>query len=418
MTFERIVTMKKTLSLLMAMALVFALAAPASQALAFPTVDDGTTAPALRFREDGSFKILQLADLHKSDDDTYEDVNNCLLSELAKTQDADLVVITGDIAMSGTREEVTANVGEIMTAFGEYSIPVAVVFGNHDSESGIISREDLMAVYNTYPNSVSVDEGALLPGCGTYTIPILSSAGDALAFNLWMIDSREYDEEGRYGAVTPEQIAWYVNKSEALQAQNNGEIVPSLMFQHIPVPEIYDALLEVNRFTPYAVKRIYTDDRFYVVNPETINAGRLAEYPCPPYHNYGQFDAIAGRGDVLAMFFGHDHSNTFNITHRGVDLVATPKTNFQGFGGVDRGARLITLNEADLGTYETHLVRFTSLYDWDDLSPASLISSGIRLNSPEFKTILTINFFALLYRVEYFFATTLVEALTGMKFDY
>lgn len=378
---------------------------------------DGTTARALRFREDGSFKILQLTDLHKSDGDAYEDVNNCLLNELAKTQDADLVVITGDIAMSGTRDEIIANIDEIMTPFANASIPVAVVFGNHDSESGLISREELMAIYNTHPNSISVDEGALLPGCGTYTIPILSSSGDRLAFNLWMIDSREYDEQGRYGAVTPEQIAWYVHKSEALQAQNDGKIVPSLMFQHIPVPEIYDALLEVNRFTPYAVKRIYTDDRYYVVNPDNINAGRLAEYPCPPYENNGQFDAVAARGDVLAMFFGHDHSNTFNITYRGVDLVATPKTNFEGYG-VDRGARLITLNEADTSAYETHLVRFTSLYDLNDLNPASLISSGIRLNSPEFKTIVAVNFFHLLFRLQYFFATTLVEAVTGMKFDY
>lgn len=403
--------MKKTVSALLAFLFIFAIGAPAYAA------DDGTTAQAMRFREDGSFKILQLTDLHKNDDDTYEDVNNCLLRELASTQDADLVVITGDIAMSGTKAEITANIDEIMKPFADYSIPVAVVFGNHDSESGIISREELMAIYNTHPNSVSVDEGALLPGCGTYTIPILSSAGDELAFNLWMIDSGDYDEQGRYGVVTPEQIAWYVNKSEALQAQNNGEIIPSLMFQHIPVPEIYDALLEVNRFTPYAVKRIYTDDRFYVVNPDNINAGRLAEYPCPPYYNNGQFDAVAARGDVLAMFFGHDHSNTFNITHRGVDLVATPKTNFQGYGS-DRGARMITLNESDLSTYETHLVRFTSLYDWNDLSPASLISSGIRLGSAEFKTILTMNFFDVLYRLEYFFATTLVEVVTGMKFDY
>jgi len=409
--------MKKTVSLFLSILLVFTLFAPASQAVALTSTDDGTTSQALRFNEDGSFKILHLTDLHKSDDDTYEDVNNCLLSELAKTQDADLVVITGDIAMSGTLEDIKANIGEIMTPFAEYSIPVAVVFGNHDSESGTISREELMAVYNSHPNSVSVDEGALLPGCGTYTIPILSSTSDDLAFNLWMIDSREYDEQGRYGAVTPEQIAWYVNKSEALQAQNNGEKVPSLMFQHIPVPEIYDALLEVSPLTPYAVKRIYTDDRYYIANPDTINAGRLAEYPCPPYYNNGQFDAVAGRGDVLAMFFGHDHSNTFNITHRGVDLVATPKTNFQGYG-IDRGARLITLNEADTSAYETHLVRFTSLYNWSDLRPASLISSGIRLNSTEFKTILTINFFALLYRFEYFFTTTLVEALTGVKVEY
>lgn len=47
------------------------------------------------------------------------------------------------------------------------------------------------------------------------------------------------------------------------------------------------------------------------------------------------------------MFFGHDHDNTFNVTYKGVDLVATPKAKFEGSYGVKHGGRLITLNEAD-----------------------------------------------------------------------
>lgn len=402
--------MKKVLSIPLIVSLLFAMFMPA-----LAIENDGTTAKAMRFNEDGSFRILQLADLHKSDDDVYEDVNTNLLHKLAESQHPDLVVITGDITMSGTKEQIAGNIKEIMNAFGDFSIPVAVVFGNHDSESGVISREDLMALYNSYPNSNSVDDGALLPGCGTYNIPILSSCSDNTAFNLWMIDSREYDDQGRYGCVTNEQIEWYVNKSNTLKAQNGGEAVKSLLFQHIVVPEIYDALLEVKALTPYAVKRIY-DNRYYVLNPENTNAGRLAEYPCPPYYNNGQFDAAVSQGDVLAMFFGHDHSNTFNIKYKGVDLVATPKTNFQGISGIDRGARLITLNEADTSKYQTKLVPFSSLYSMKDLTPKAL--AGIKLNSAEFKTMFLITFFSQIYKVEYFFATTLAEFFTGTKFNY
>jgi len=238
-----------------------------------------------------------------------------------------------------------------------------------------------------------------------------------MAFNLWMIDSGAYDSEGHYACVTKEQIAWYVNKSNALKALNGGKVVHSLMFQHIIVPEIYDALLEVNSLTPLAVKRIY-DNRYYVLNPANTNAGRLGEYPCPPYYNNGQFDAVVNRGDVLAMFFGHDHSNTFNVTYKGVDLVATPKTNFEGISGIDHGARIITINEADTSKYETKLVPFSSLYTNDNLDIGTVFSQIFNLGSVEFKTMFLVKFFTVFYKVEYFFATTLLETLTGTKYDY
>ncbi len=162
--------------------------------------------------------------------------------------DPDLVTITGDIAMNGTLDQVIENIDAIMTVFEELSIPVAVVFGNHDSESGQISREDLMAVYNRYNCSVSVDEGPALTGCGTYNLPVLASGSDKVAFNIWMTDSGDYDEEGRYGFVAEDQIQWYVNTSNALKQANNGNRAVADV-QHIPVPEIYDALKETHAFT-------------------------------------------------------------------------------------------------------------------------------------------------------------------------
>ncbi|HRT82920.1 MAG TPA: metallophosphoesterase, partial [Oscillospiraceae bacterium] len=334
--------------------------------------DDGTTAKAMRFREDGSFRILHLTDLHKRHKNDYNDVHTVLLRRLAQTQDVDLVVITGDIAMDGPLNEILENIDDIMTAFADYDIPVAVTFGNHDSEKGLISREDLMAVYNSYPNSISVDEGDLLPGCGTYTVPILSSKNDKLAFNLWVIDSGDYDDEGHYGFVKPEQINWYVNKSNALKAQNGGKPVPSLLFQHIIVPEIYDALIEKPFWVPTSVKRIYYDNRYYVLNPANTKAGMMDEYPCPPYYNSGQFEAVVRQNDVMAMFFGHDHTNTFIVEHRGVDLVASPKCDFSGTFGKNYGARIIDLNEADTSTYSTYTIPLSSLFTFADLSPLKL----------------------------------------------
>ena len=405
--------MKKVFSVLLSLSLLFVMFVPA-----FAIVDDGTTAEAQRFNADGSFKILHLADIHKNTDDPYNDVNTYLLRKLVEASDPDLVAITGDIAMNGSREKVESDIRDIMTVFEDAAVPVAVVFGNHDSESGVISREDLMAVYNRYPCSISVDDGDALPGCGTYNIPILASGSEKVTFNLWMIDSGEYDEEGRYGCTTPEQIQWYVDKSNALKAQNGGVPVPSLMFQHIIVPEIYDALKPASPLTPYAVKRIYTDDQYYVLNPENTNAGRMSEYPCPPYYNNGQFDAVVNQGDVLAMFFGHDHSNTFNVAYKGVDLVATPKASFAGMQGIDRGASVITLNEADTSNYETELLPFSALYENDGYNLFTTLFCGLKWNSIEFKTMFLLKFFTLTYKFQYLFATTLVETLTGVTLNY
>jgi hypothetical protein len=84
------------------------------------------------------------------------------------------------------------------------------------------------------------------------------------------------------------------------------------------------------------------------------------------------------------MFFGHDHSNTFNITHRGVDLVATPKMSFAGFTGLDRGGRIITIREDDPWSYQTQLLRFSDLYADESLGLATLLQykdDGLGLKS-------------------------------------
>lgn len=357
--------------------------------------DDGTTAQALRFNQDGRFVILHLTDFHKYLNGLYDAMNNILIRKFVENEKPDLVVLTGDIAMDGTLDQVLVNIDTIMSLFDKLHVPVAVTFGNHDSEKGIISREDLMAVYNSYPCSISVDDGNLLPGCGTYNIPILASDSNSVAFNIWVVDSGEYDGEGRYGYTKKEQIEWYVNKSNELQLHNRGELVHSLMFQHIIVPEIYDALIRTSSTTPHSYQRIYTKDKneFYVLNPENTNAGQLLEYPCPPYYNSGQFSAIANQCDVLAMFFGHDHANTFNVTCQGVDLVATPKAKYSGIGDGEKGIRVIRLNESDTSTYESEVLTFNSLCSLDDLKR---IDPSAKDSALEFSTVLVVSVYKLI----------------------
>ena len=253
-----------------------------------------------------------------------------------------------------------------MNIFESRNIPVAVTFGNHDSERGAMSREELMAYYNTFPCSVSVDDGEALSGCGTYNIPVLSSDGEKVKFNLWVFDSGDYDEEGRYSCVQPDQVEWYKQVSDELAKENGGEKVNSLAFQHIIVGEIYDALMKSDSHKSYSYKHLYNDDEYYMFDPDRVNYGTIRETPCPGYENHGQFDAMVEKGDVLAIFTGHDHTNAFGVEYKGVDIVNSLSTRYIGlFHSTQCGYRVIEVDEKDTSTYETRVERMFDNYDFD-----------------------------------------------------
>jgi hypothetical protein len=48
--------------------------------------------------------------------------------------------------------------------------------------------------------------------------------------------------------------------------------------------------------------------------------------------NTGFFDAAKKRGDIKAMFVGHDHSNTFEGELSGITLAYGLKTGVSGYG--------------------------------------------------------------------------------------
>lgn len=410
--------MKKLLSVVLASVLILALFVPVfaqSQPTLTDLLNDGTTAQAQRFNADGSFRIMHITDTHIDPDSDDFARTLVMLGKMISEQQPDLIVMTGDICMSGDKAVAFRGVDDFMTFLQQYNIPVAVTFGNHDSENGAYTREELMAQYNKYECSISVDDGEALPGCGTYLVPVLASGSDRIAFNLWVVDSREYDGEGHYGFVTTEQIQWYVNKSNAVKELNGGEKVNSLMFQHIIVPEIYNALIKVPTPLAYAYEHIYNKGEYYILNPENTNAGILHEYPCPPYYNNGQYDAIVGQGDVLAMFFGHDHSNTFNISYRGTDLVNTPKCSYQDITSTDRGVRIIDINENDTSKYTSKVITFGDLYSMADISG---IKNEFGMDSTEYKTALKVwsenNIWNILTAV----ARTFVRIFTGRTVEY
>ncbi len=331
-----------------------------------PAVSKNETDKTIRFNSDGKLKILHITDTHLKFNHNF-DPTIWMVERACDEENPDIVMLTGDIVLNCDNAEDTKKlINALMNIFDSRNIPVAVTFGNHDSEQGAMSREELMAYYNTFSCSVSFDDGDALSGCGTYNIPVLSSDGETTKFNLWVFDSGDYDEEGRYSCVKPDQIEWYKQTSDKLKADNNGETVNSLVFQHIIVGEIYDVLQKTDSWKPYAYKHLYNKEDYYMFDPNRVNYGTIREYPCPGYNNYGQFDAMVEKGDVLAMFTGHDHTNAFGVEHKGIDIVNSLSTRYIGlFHSTQCGYRVIEIDENDTSVYETRVERMFDNYDFE-----------------------------------------------------
>lgn len=352
--------MKRFISLIIALAMVFTLT---SQAFA----QDSLTADAIRFGQDGKLKIMHVTDTHLDFDNV--DASVWAIGVACDREQPDVVVITGDnVTNKDDANETKELIGKLMGVFEEREIPVAVTFGNHDSECGAMSREELMAYYNTYSCSVSVDDGDALPGCGTYNIPVLASDSDDVKFNIWVFDSGDYDDEGHYACVTSEQVEWYKAKSDELTAANGGEKVYSVAFQHIIVDEIYDALEKVDSEEFFSFEHMYNDGEYYRFDPDNKNYGTLNETPCSGYNNFGQFDAMVDKGDVLAIFTGHDHTNAFGVEHMGIDIMNSLSTRYNGDTySTQYGYRIIVVDENDTSVYTSSPVHWYDMFTASDV---------------------------------------------------
>ncbi len=326
------------------------------------------------FDKNGKLRILQVSDAQ--DMHIARPAMLRMLSTAYDLINPDLVVFTGDNvlanhledAMFGSRKVVKTREGSfkriekaiahILRPLEKRKIPFALIFGNHDDMCRF-TKEEESALYEKYEGCISPYAEGSGVNCGTYNIPIYSSDGEKIAYNLWMIDSAGHDKDGNNGFehVSKAVVGWYVKKSKELQKANGGMPVPSIMFQHIPVPEITQLLIECDK-EKSAVER---NGKFYKLNPK-LARGVLGEYPHPCADNYGQFDAVVSRGDVRAIVFGHDHKNCFTGKLNGIDIIQTPCASFRCYGNEERGVRLFELDEADTQKYTTKNISYYDIF--------------------------------------------------------
>ncbi len=280
-------------------------------------------APVLKFRPDSTFHILQVTDLHYIHGDSRCDSVITHLQEAIRAEAPDLVVLTGDLIYGNARESIRS----VISAVSSAGVPFAVTFGNHDDESGL-SRRELFDIISSYPGNLT-DSVAGIPGVTNFVLPVLSSDGTRDAAALYCFDSNSYCRlpgvKG-YDYIKSEQIDWYRSESQRFADANSGEPLPSVAFFHIPLPEFAQA----------------------AADQSIPLAGTRGEKCCSPALNSGLFAAFKERGDVFAVFVGHDHDNDYATVLHGIILAygrySGGDTEYNHLG--PRGYRTIILRES------------------------------------------------------------------------
>ena len=367
----------------------------------------------IKFNENGKLKIMHITDTHIQDGNAPATL--WLIEKACEREMPDIAVITGDNVHNYDEAERTkAYIDKLMGIFTRLGISAAVTFGNHDSEVGAMSREELMLYYSSFSSHVENDRGEKPFNWGTYNVPVMSSDEKTVKYNLWVFDSGDYDGNGHYGCMSKEDVEWYKSKSDELTAQNGGRPLYSLAFQHMIVPEVYDVLTKVDKRKLYSFEHIINKGEYYMFSPNEVNFGTLNETPCSGGANYGQFDAMVEKGDVLAVFSGHDHTNAFGVRNQGIDIVNSLSTRSE----TDRfssqyGYRIIEVDEKDTSKYSCRVERWYNMFTLSDIK--NIKASGDAFGA---ETAKGVKFRGYVQRFLTFTGRTFCRIVTGRKNTY
>jgi len=312
----------------------------------------------LKFRN-SQFKIMQVADTQEGKNVSPDTL--ALINAAIEKEKPDLVVYSGDqiwnyASFKGNRDTVKDVLFKLTEPAHSRGIPFTVCFGNHDRQVGL-SNEEQFEIYRSFPCFVG-DSAKGIDGCANHVIEIAD--GSDIRFLLYCIDSNTSLKIG-YDNVHENQIEWY-RKTRDSYEEKLGRLIPSIVIQHIPVPEVFELLDEVKKGTKGAVQGFRNHKgKWYTLNKDRVNAdGFMKESPADPMENSGEFAAMSEKGDVVGIYFGHDHINSFNGKVNGIDVGYTQGAGFHIYGpGLDRGVRMINLSTD--GSFETYDLRYRNL---------------------------------------------------------
>jgi hypothetical protein len=233
----------------------------------------------------------------------------------------DLIIMTGDSA-SGP---VNGAFADILIAFlDEFAIPYTFSLGNHDGEGGH-DDEDMSRIYAGGKFSLFDRGPGSIHGFSNSAVNLFNSDG-RLLYSLIQIDSNRYrtyeQDSSGYDYIYPDQALWYE------WFVNGTNRAKSMLFYHIPLPEINDLRSEYQNVDPAGA------------------AFAFREGSKPPEQNSTFWKKVKALASTTHMFFGHDHRNLLNYNYQGVNWVYGLKTGHCAYWDADRiGGTLITVGQ-------------------------------------------------------------------------
>lgn len=326
---------------------------------------------ALTFREDGTFHILQVSD---PQDLVY--TRQAMVRMLDRAYDGlrpDLVLFTGDNTLGNhlhdvlfvriptvhspavTKWRMRRALKGILQPLEERGIPFGMIYGNHDDMNDV-TKEEQFPLYRAYSACLPMNETDGSVDCDTYSIPLRTPDGRT-AWNLFMLDSAWNDKTGQHCRVKPETTDWYRKTSDRLRTENGGEVVPSILFLHVPLPQTKGLCKPCGKDDAGAVR----DGDGYVCLDASKAQGVMGESISACEDDGGLFDAMRTRGDVRAVVSGHDHLNCFDGVTDGMRFIQTGAASFRCYGSRIRGVREFVLHADDPETFETRYLTYDML---------------------------------------------------------
>ncbi|MBQ2714188.1 MAG: metallophosphoesterase [Clostridia bacterium] len=307
--------------------------------------------------KDKDFKILNLADIQIINTETelgaqqgsiypqYIDRDTAVydtIRKLVSDNDPDYIVLNGDNIYSRFDFSDLRTHRELMTLIDGFGIPWSVVIGNHDGDTidcdlpeTDVMLEDVLNIYNESEYFVFDQSGSEL---GDYKVSLIEKESGEIVNRFFFMYTHT-------GYLNDAQIDWYENEAKKLSTKNG--VIPSVLWMHVPLPELQDALIE-----KYGNNTVYEGNEFVKLSIPNNDIGDFGEYNSAGYSaQYGLFDVMKLYGSTQLAIFGHEHSNNASVEYKGIRLTYALKTGLydQREHNHLNGATLLTIDADNLG---------------------------------------------------------------------
>ncbi len=264
--------------------------------------------------KDREFVILNLSDpqmngFEWADDHPYAPILKYTIHQLIEHNKPDLITVTGDMAYPGQFDSYET----FAQLLDGYEIPWAIVWGNHDHQSGIGPILEAAELFKKHP-LCQFEDGDPAFGNGNYILGICD--GDTPITALFMIDSHNSIEATMpngerkwvYDKLWSNQLDWI--KNEAIQLKKDG-YKDAIMMLHMPLYAYRAAALKA-----------FPDGR----GGDSDVYGQQHELIASHPFEDGVLPVLQETGLINHVLAGHDHCNNFMIEHEGIKLMFACKT--------------------------------------------------------------------------------------------